>query len=96
LETLEGKIAELNYLPGATPEAAMVEVQLQHGSQVTVARLGPAGFLKQKEITLKEGESLAVTGYRVAGFEGELLVATEVRKGNRSAALRDSRGRPLW
>jgi hypothetical protein len=95
-ETLEGKIAEVIYLPGATPEAALVEVRLQHGKQTIVARLAPTDFLKRSEVALKEGDSLSLTGYRVAGFEGELLVVTEVRKGSRSVILRDQRGRPLW
>jgi hypothetical protein len=95
-ETLEGKIAEVIYLPGAAPETALVEVRLQLGERVMVARLAPADFLKRGEVVLKEGDSISVTGYRVAGFEGELLIATEVRKGGKSVTLRDQRGRPRW
>ena len=45
---------------------------------------------------LKEGDPVTVSGFRVSTMEGELLVATEVRKGDKRVLLRSPRGRPVW
>jgi len=96
LRAIEGKIAEVDYLPGATPEASMVEVRLQAGSQNYLVRLGPAGFLKQGGLLLREGETVGLKGFSVSGMEGDVFVATEVRHGDKTLSLRDARGRPVW
>jgi hypothetical protein len=37
-----------------------------------------------------------VTGFEVSGMEGDLVVATEIRKGDQLVVLRDPRGQPVW
>jgi hypothetical protein len=95
-QTHEGPIGEIIYLPGATADTAMVELRLLSGSDTVLVRLGPAGFLKQNGLNLKEGDAIAVTGYRVSAADGELLVANEVGKQGKTVRLRDGRGRPAW
>jgi hypothetical protein len=74
----------------------MVEVPLQTAGQFQLIRLAPVGYLKQSGLVLREGDTLTVKGFRVAGMEGDLLVATEIHKGEKTLSLRDSRGRPVW
>jgi hypothetical protein len=95
-ETHSGKIAEILYLPGATPAMAQVELRLMTGSATIPVRLGPSGFLKQHQVKLKEGEEITVTGYRVDASDGDVLVAGELSSGGRTVRLRDRQGRPLW
>ena len=96
LRTLEGKITEVVYLPGSTPENGMVEVRLQSAAQPTLVRLAPSGFLKHGGMLLREGETITVRGFPVAGLEGDIVVATEVRYGDKTLNLRDVRGRSAW
>ena len=96
MRTAEGKITEVVYLPGATPDGGMVEVRLQSAGQSQLIRLAPVGFLKQSGLLLREGDTVIVKGFRVAGMEGDLLIATELRKGEKTLSLRDPRGRPAW
>ena len=96
LDTLGGTVAEVIYRPGISPDAALVEARLQSGSKSILVRIAPAGFLKQKDLSLKEGDTIAIRGYRVSAPEEEFFVATEVTKGNRTVSLRDAWGRPLW
>jgi hypothetical protein len=74
----------------------MVEVHLQTAEQSQLIRLAPVGYLKQRGLVLREGDTLTVKGFRVAGMEGDRLVATEIHKGEKTLSLRDSRGRPVW
>ena len=90
LETLKGKVTEVNYLPGASASTAMVEIQLQGDSQSTPVRLGPTGFLKRNELGLKEGDVIQVRGYRVCANDVEFLVATEIEKNGKNLVLRNS------
>lgn len=96
LRTLEGRIGEVVYLPGPTPDSGMVEIRVVSGNQTTLVRLAPSGFLKQSGMTLREGESVTVKGFSVAGMEGDFVVATEIHEGGRVLNLRDARGRSAW
>ena len=96
MRTAEGKITEVVYLPGTTADSGMVEVRLQSAGQNQLIRLAPVGLLKQSGLLLREGDTLIVKGFLVAGMEGDLLVATELRKGENALSLRDPRGRPAW
>jgi len=96
LQTVDGKVAEVVYLAGATADSGMVEVRVQAGGQAKLIRLGPSGFLKQGGLLLREGDAVVVKGFPVSGMEGDLVVATEVRKGDVTLSLRDTQGRPAW
>lgn len=95
-ETVEGRIAEVIYLPGVNPTDGMVEMQVASGEQQTLVRLAPAGFLERHTALLKEGETVSLTGYRVHTADGDVIVATELRNGDQTLRLRNSRGRGLW
>lgn len=64
--------------------------------QATLVRLAPVGLLKQNQLVLREGDTVSVTGFEVSWMDGDLVVATEIRKGDKRIVLRDSRGRPVW
>jgi hypothetical protein len=96
LQTVDGKITEIVYLPGATTDSGMVEVRLQSAGQSKLIRLAPLGFLKQSGLLLREGDNVTLKGFAVAGMEDDLIVATEIHKGDKSLPLRDTRGRPMW
>jgi len=94
--TIEGKIAETIYLPGATADSAMVELRVVSGDTTVLVRLAPAGVLKQHQLSLKEGDAISVTGYTAGTMDGDLFIATGVNKQGRTIRLRDRTGRPIW
>lgn len=93
LQAVEGKVSEIIYLPGVTSDSGLVEARVFSAGSSTLVRLAPVGLLKQRQLVLREGDSVSITGYIVNGMEGDLLVATDIRKGDRHVTLRDSRGR---
>ena len=95
-KVINGKVAEIIYLPGATADSAMVEVRVSAGAGATLVQLAPVGLLKQFQLTLREGDVISITGFDVNGMDGDLLVATEIHKGEKRVVLRDTRGRPTW
>jgi hypothetical protein len=95
LDFLEGAVTEVNYLRGATPEEAMVEIKVASGQKQALVRLAPSGFLRDKEIEVQAGDAIQVSGYRATGLDGERLIATTVVLNGRLVRLRDDRGRTL-
>jgi len=96
LKTVEGKIVEVVYLPGATPETGMVEVRVQTKTEADLVRLAPSGFLKQGGLRFREGDSVTIKAFTVAAMEGDIMVATEVDGNGADVRLRGSSGQPLW
>jgi hypothetical protein len=96
LQTLEGRVVEVVYLPGAAADSGMVEIKVQSAGQATLVRLAPSGFLKRGGMLLQEGDTVMVKGFPVAGMEGDLIVAAEIQGRDKQLALRDARGRPVW
>jgi hypothetical protein len=95
-KVINGKVSEIIYLPGTTADSAMVEVRVTAGAGATLVQLAPVGLLKQSQLTLREGDVVSITGFDVNGMDGDLLVATEIHKGEKHLILRDTRGRPTW
>jgi len=93
METLTGTISEIYRAPAA---AGVVEAWLKTAASTILVRLAPVGFLKQNGLTLNEGVSIAVKGYRTISSGGDVLIATEVEIGGKTLLLRSGRGRPLW
>jgi len=97
LQTLNGRITEVIYLPGTTADNGMVEIRLQASSETRLVRLAPSGVLKQGGLLLREGDTVEVRAYAVTALDGVLvLIATEVRQGEKALSLRDSRGQSDW
>ena len=94
-QSVSGTITEVIYLPGSSPDEAPVEVRVKTASGKILVRLAPAGFLHEQGFRPREGDEVRVTGFRVRGPDGPMLVATELESGGRSIRLRDARGRPL-
>ena len=92
----EGKIAEINYLPGLTPEDATVQVRLLADAKASLIRLAPIGFLHENELELKEGDTLSVIGYWASTIDGHQFIAMRITKQGKSLSLRDAQGNPLW
>jgi len=93
IQNLKGTISEIHRAPSAT---GVIEAWLKTAGSTVLVRLGPADFLRQNGLTLNEGASIAVKGYRAASSDDDLLIATEVEIGGKTLLLRSGRGRPLW
>jgi hypothetical protein len=89
---LTGKVAEVITMPGE----ASLEVRLRTSNRSETVRLAPMRFLSGKDALPREGQTIAIKGFRVAGSDSPFVVATSLQIDGRVVQLRDSRGRPLW
>ena len=58
--------------------------------------LGPAWFMDQHKFLLNPGETVEVTGSKIARAGETVIVAREVKMGGKTMQLRDDQGAPLW
>lgn len=92
IESLKGTLVDLNRASGTT----VLETWLKTGSDTVLVRMAPNAFLHTKGVTLSEGESVDVKGYRAASSGDDLFVVTEVSAQGKRVQLRSDRGVPLW
>jgi hypothetical protein len=69
---------------------------LKTDSATLEVHLGPTSFLKEKKVAIAKGDTLVITGSRVAVDGEAVFMAKEVKKGDSTWTLRDAAGLPLW
>ena len=58
--------------------------------------MGPTAYLDEKGITLAKGDVVEILGSGVTMGTGPVLIAKQIKKGDKTWTLRDASGRPLW
>ena len=96
LKTVTGKILEIMYLPGDSPDTGMVDLRIQTSAGPGLVRLAPSGFLKHGGLRVQEGDSVTFKVFTVTGMAGDVMVATEIQRKGTELRLRGSSGEPLW
>jgi hypothetical protein len=94
--TLEGVVDELLLLerPGCAGCEGGTHVILK-GHEIEI-HLGPSSFLESNGCRIGEGDSLRVTGSKLTIRGDDVLLAKELRCGEKTVVLRDDDGRPRW
>lgn len=99
LMTVSGQVVLVQEQSGPGPGGgrhSVLMLSLKTDTGVVAVHLGPPQYFKQQQITFKEGEKLEVTGAKMASPSGMMLLATQVKQGDRVIKLRDEQGRPVW
>lgn len=58
--------------------------------------LGPSDFWKKNGFALAKGDTLEVTGSKTKVDDTDVLLAREVKKGDKAVTLRNAQGVPAW
>jgi hypothetical protein len=73
-----------------------VHLLIKSQNETFEVHLGPAAFLAEKNVTLSEGDAVAVIGWRAPRSDRFFVIAREVKKGDKVLTLRNEQGLPLW
>jgi hypothetical protein len=96
--TVKGAVESLGTLPptaGGKPNAIRSAVLKTEQGNIRVY-LGPDWYLDQQKISLAVGDQLEVTGSKVT-MEGQpCIIAKDLKKGDKTVALRDDKGSSAW
>lgn len=72
------------------------ELLLETDTDTLLIHLGPATFLRDRKIEIKNGDRLSVTGSRVTIGDSQVVLAREIRRNDAAWTLRTATGQPLW
>jgi sporulation protein YlmC with PRC-barrel domain len=92
VETVNGRVQNVNR---DAPEGAFFNLEVS-GSEICKVVLGPATHLQAQNFELRGGDEVTVKGSKVTMAGQKVILATEVKKGDKTLRLRDEKGTPLW
>lgn len=69
---------------------------LRTSTGTMVVHLGPTAFLAEQKLVVHTGDTLEITGSRLAVDDDRVFIARSVRMGASVWTLRDAAGLPLW
>ena len=73
-----------------------VHLMVETDKKTIAVHLGPGWYIENQGITFKPEDKLEITGSKVT-FDGEqVIIASEVKKGDEVLKLRDGNGIPAW
>lgn len=99
LMTVRGPVVMVQEQSGPGPGGVQHKVlmlTLKTETGLVAVHLGPPQYFQQQRLTFKEGEVLEVTGARMTTPGGLMLLATQVKQGDKVIKLRDEQGNPVW
>ena len=94
--TLTGTVDAIKNLPSPGRGGGGLHLVLNVPSGPIEVHVGPASFVKSKNVTFEKGDTLTVVGSKVTMAGEEVLIAREIKKGDQVITLRDTNGFPLW
>ena len=65
-------------------------------SETLTVHVGPSNYVAQQEFSFAAGERIEVTSSRIKFQGADVLIAREIKKGDKVLTLRNSRGIPAW
>ena len=96
IETVQGQVADVKTTRAkkGMAEFERLDLKTAHGTMPVV--LGPASYVDKEKVKINKGDDISVTGSRVTLHKKQELVATQIKKGDKTLDLRKSDGTPLW
>jgi hypothetical protein len=95
VETVRGEVAAVDTVVQGR-RGPGVHVKLATAGGPLAVRLGPAWYLEEQKLAPKVGDVLEITGSRVTVAGEPVIIAAQVKQGDRTVLLRDASGVPLW
>lgn len=65
-------------------------------AETLAVHVGPSNYLSQQEFSFLSGDQIEVTGSKIKLEGTDVLIAREIKKGEKVLTLRNSQGIPAW
>jgi hypothetical protein len=93
--TFSGVVQEVKEVPG--PGRSSGTHLVVKGKEATrEVHVGPTWYLQQNGISFSKGEHIEVTGSQVKYEGSDVIIAREIKAGDKTITLRNDQGFPLW
>ena len=94
--TVKGMIEEVKKYPSRSGWRTGQHVTLETDNGNLDVHLGPTDYWKKNGFELAKGDSIEVTGSKSKVDDAEVVLAREVKKGEKAVTLRNAQGVPAW
>jgi hypothetical protein len=94
--TITGTIQSVDTLSGRRGNFHMIQLTVKDSSGTVAVNVGPTFYLDEQKISFKAGDAVVVTGSRVQFNGTDVILAAQVKDGDKAITLRDDSGRPVW
>lgn len=94
--TISGTIQSVDTLTGRGGNFQLIQLTVKDTSGTISVNVGPAFYLDQQKISFKAGDVVEVTGSKVRFNGKDVILAAQVKDGDKTITLRDNSGRPAW
>lgn len=94
--TITGTIQSVDTLSGRRGNFHMIELTVKDTSGTIAVNVGPTFYLDEQKISFKVGDNVVVTGSKVQFNGNDVILAAQVKDGDKTITLRDDSGRPVW
>jgi hypothetical protein len=97
VETIRGTVTSVGTfrLEGTSIEGVRLRIKTDGGNVVTV-HTGPRSYLERQNIRFHHGDQVTVTGSPAKAGRRNVIVASQIKMGDKILALRTREGKPLW
>lgn len=100
VKTITGTVESVgSFKPEAAPAGATGGLRLRvktADGQTVIVHAGPISFAEQKDFFVMPGDQITITGSETKIRSRSVILASELKKGNKTLELRDKSGKPLW
>lgn len=93
--TLRGTITKVETHKGRM-EWEGTHLVVSFDAETLTVHVGPSNYLTQQEFSFVSGDQIEVTGSRIKLEGTDVLIAREIKKGEKVLTLRNSQGIPAW
>jgi hypothetical protein len=71
-------------------------VTLKTDKGYVLVHLGPAWYIDQQQLTVKEGDTLKVTGSKIIAKQRTMILGRKIEVNGHTLTLRNEQGFPAW
>jgi hypothetical protein len=94
--TLRGTASAVTVVPARGGRMGGTHITLSSGGQTMDVHLGPTWFLDREGVSVSKGDAVEVSGSVIDSDGQSVLIARELKTGQKVVTLRDERGIPAW
>lgn len=95
-EQLQGVVEKVERFSSSKGRSSGVRLSFKTETETLSVILGPAWFLEEQKVNIRDGDRLTLTGCRIASQGATVFVAATVQRDGQTWRLRGTDGQPLW
>ena len=96
VQTVSGEVTSVDRVPSPSGKGGGVHLTLKTERETIAVHLGPAWYIDEQKMRLKNGDHIEVEGSRVSVEGKPALIARQVKRDGESLTLRNAAGVPAW